>query len=106
MNKFVCKPIKTMSCPRCQEGSILLGEPNGSIETGFLGNSYLSPAPPTSESDDAPTPTKKAVLVFTDAFGLSIPNPMLIADELVNHLHCDVWVPDYFLGELCARQRL
>jgi carboxymethylenebutenolidase len=86
-----------MSCPRCQEGAILLGVPKGSTETGFLGNSYLSPAP---TSDD--TQTKKAVLIFTDAFGLNLPNPKLIADELANHLHCDVWVPDYFLGELWA----
>jgi len=87
-----------MACPRCQEGSILSGEPKGSIETGFLGNSYLSPAPSTS--DETSTQMKKAVVIFTDAFGLGIPNPKLIADELANHLQCDVWVPDYFLGEL------
>jgi len=87
-----------MSCPRCQEGSILLGEPTGSIEPGLLGNSYVSPSPSTSDPGETPSPTKKAVLVFTDAFGLGIPNPKLIADELANHLHCDVWVPDYFLG--------
>jgi hypothetical protein len=49
-------------------------------------------------------PTKKAVVIFTDAFGLNIPNAKLIADELASQLHCDVWVPDYFLGELLTRQ--
>jgi len=29
---------------------------------------------------------------------LNIPNAKLIADELANQLHCDVWVPDCFLG--------
>jgi hypothetical protein len=83
-----------MSCPQCQEGSILLGEPKGSIESGFLGDSYLSPAP----SSETSTPAKKAVLLFTDAFGLGVSNPKLIADELASQLQCDVWVPDYFLG--------
>ena len=90
-----------MSCPRCQEGSILLGEPKGSVETGFLGNSYLAPAP--ASLDETTTPAKKAVLLLTDAFGLGIPNPKLIADELASQLQCDVWVPDYFLGELKRR---
>lgn len=72
----------------------MLGEPKGSIEIGFLGDSYLSPAP----SSEASTPAKKAVLLFTDAFGLGVSNPKLIADELASQLQCDVWVPDYFLG--------
>ena len=76
----------------------MLGEPKGSIETGFLGNSYLAPAP--ASLDETTTPAKKAVLLLTDAFGLGIPNPKLIADELASQLQCDVWVPDYFLGEL------
>ena len=82
----------------------MLGNPKGSTETGLLGNSYLSPAPASPTSEETPRPTKEAILVFTDAFGLNIPNPKLIADELANQLHCDVWVPDCFLGEFWVQQ--
>jgi len=82
-----------MSCPRCHEGSILSGDPKGTIKTGILGNSYLSLAPVVQDV----TP-KKAVLLLTDAFGLPVNNCKIIADVLAEKLGCDVWVPDYFMG--------
>ena len=86
-----------MSCPRCQEGSILSGEPKGTIENGLLGNSYFSPAP-AAEANTPDVSPKKAILLLTDAFGLPVNNCKIIADELAKRLGCDVWVPDYFMG--------
>jgi len=86
-----------MSCPRCQEGSILSGEPKGTIETGLLGNSYFSPAP-AAEANTPDVSPKKVILLLTDAFGLPVNNCKIIADELAKKLGCDVWVPDYFMG--------
>jgi len=85
-----------MSDLRNQEGPIFSGELRGSIETGFLGNTYFSPAPSTSDESAA---TKKAVVLCTDGSGLSLPHCKFIADELARQLECDVWIPDYFLGD-------
>ncbi len=86
-----------MSCPRCQEGAFLPGEPKGTVG-GLLGDSYFSPAPVTKSNDSA----KTAILVLTDAFGLPLKNCKIIADELAKQLECDVWVADYFLGRHCG----
>jgi len=87
-----------------QEGSIFSRNLKGSIETGFLGNTYFSPAPPSpssssSDSEETSVPKKNAVVLCTDGSGLALPNCKFIADELAKELGCDVWVPDYFLGE-------
>ncbi|KAF4621841.1 hypothetical protein D9613_012100 [Agrocybe pediades] len=82
-----------MSCPDCTKGDILPGEPVGSMSADFQG-AYFSPAPTGS----TPTPSKRAVLLFTDAFGLALNNPKILADEMARRLECDVWVPDYFKG--------
>jgi len=86
-----------MSCPRCHEGSILSGEPKGTVKTGILGNSYFSPAPAV-EANTPDVTLKKAILLLTDVFGLSVNNCKVIADEFAKQLGCDVWVPDYFMG--------
>lgn len=80
-----------MSCPRCQEGYILPGEPTGTIEKAFNG-AYYSPAPDGKEASHA-------VILLTDAFGLATKNCKVMADEFAKRLNCDVWIPDYFEGE-------
>ncbi|KAF8632410.1 hypothetical protein AX17_004851 [Amanita inopinata Kibby_2008] len=77
-----------MSCPDCINGGTLSGDPIGTISTQ---NAYFSPAPNGS-------PSKRAVLLLTDVFGLSLKNPKIIADHLAKRLECDVWIPDYFNG--------
>jgi dienelactone hydrolase len=84
-----------MSGQQSQEGSIFSGEPKGSIDTEFLGNSYFSPAPPSTSS----AAKKNAVLLCTDGSGLAVPHGKFVADELAKQLECDVWIPDYFLGK-------
>ncbi|KAF9480402.1 dienelactone hydrolase endo-1,3,1,4-beta-D-glucanase [Pholiota conissans] len=80
------------TCPRCAEGAVLLGEPTGSIVPEFQG-AYLAPAPGLGGE-----PSKFAVFLLTDAFGLPLKNSKIIADEIAKRLGCDVWIPDYFDG--------
>ena len=76
-----------MSCPQCLEGFVLPGTATGSIQGDFSG-AYLAPSPTSaSTSNDAP---RRAVVLLTDAFGLGIENPKIIADELAQRLECDV----------------
>ncbi|KAF8515308.1 dienelactone hydrolase endo-1,3,1,4-beta-D-glucanase [Hysterangium stoloniferum] len=72
-------------CERCIQGEILEGEPTGVFE----GPSYFKAAP---------SPSKRAVVILTDVFGLKIANPKLLADKYSQVLKCDVWVPDLFEG--------
>ncbi|KAF8991056.1 dienelactone hydrolase endo-1-3,1,4-beta-D-glucanase [Cyathus striatus] len=76
-----------MSCPDCIKGNILPGDPVGTMQ---VDGSYLASGPGTSD---------KAVVLLTDAFGLAIKNPKIIADEFAKQLECDVWVPDMFDGQ-------
>ncbi|KAF9457747.1 dienelactone hydrolase endo-1,3,1,4-beta-D-glucanase [Collybia nuda] len=79
-----------MACPDCTTGSILPGEPTGTLSTqGAYFTSGL-----TGEM-----PSKRAVLLLTDGFGLPLKNSKILADNLATCLGCDVWVPDYFEGK-------
>ena len=80
-----------MSCEQCTQGYVLEGEPQGVM----VGDAYLRAA-------SAEAPSKAAVLLLTDIFGLALPNSKLIADEISKRLQCDVWVPDLFAGA-CRR---
>ncbi|TFK22945.1 dienelactone hydrolase endo-1,3,1,4-beta-D-glucanase [Coprinopsis marcescibilis] len=83
-----------MSCPKCIEGSVLPGDPTGSIQPDFQG-AYLASAPANSESTGA---KNFSIVLLTDGFGLPLKNCKIIADKLASNLECDVWVPDYFAG--------
>ena len=77
-----------MSCPDCTSGSLLPGSPKGTEENRV----YLAKG---SNQED----TKgKAIVIFTDIFGLSISNPKIIADTIAERTGFDVWVPDVFDG--------
>ncbi|KAF8903658.1 dienelactone hydrolase endo-1,3,1,4-beta-D-glucanase [Gymnopilus junonius] len=41
-------------------------------------------------------PSKRTVLLLTDAFGLPLKNCKIMADKFSKILKCDVWIPDYF----------
>ena len=81
-----------MSCPKCQEGFVLPGDPTGKIEQDFLG-AYHASAPNGETS-------QRAIIFLTDGFGLPLNNCKIMADNLAKRLDCDVWVPDYFDGQL------
>ncbi|KJA16308.1 hypothetical protein HYPSUDRAFT_71469 [Hypholoma sublateritium FD-334 SS-4] len=90
-------------CPRCKEGSLLSGEPTGSIVADFQGAYFASAPEPQTEgagaSSESADNKKSTVLLLTDAFGLPLKNCKIMADELAKRLGCDVWVPDYFNGK-------
>lgn len=78
-----------MSCPDCTTGAKLAGTPKGVIKDD---GSYFAAAPEGSDQ-------KRAVVLLTDAFGLGLDNPKIMADYFSEQLQCDVWVPDIFKGE-------
>jgi hypothetical protein len=75
------------SCDKCSQGYILPGELKGKM----VGPDYFCPAPSGS-------PTKRAVILLMDAFGLALKNNKLLADMFAEKLNCDVWTPDIFAG--------
>lgn len=81
-----------MSCPDCTTGANLPGTPKGVIKDD---GSYFAAAPKGGEGSEH----KRAVLLLTDAFGLGLDNPKIMADYFAEQLHCDVWVPDIWAGE-------
>ncbi|KAJ3576564.1 hypothetical protein NP233_g356 [Leucocoprinus birnbaumii] len=83
-----------MSCPDCTTGVKLPGTPKGVIKDD---SSYFAAAPEGSES-------KRAVVILTDAFGLDLDNPKIMADYFAEQLQCDVWVPDIFNGKPFVRE--
>lgn len=77
-----------MSCPDCVKGVELTGEPTGVTD---LDGAYFAASPSGS-------PSRVAVILLTDVFGLALQNPKLMADAFARELGCDVWVPDIFAG--------
>ena len=78
-----------MSCTYSYKGFALPGEPKGTM----VGQDYCASAP----NDDA-TERTKAIVLLTDIFGLPLPNPRIVADQLAEQVGVDVWVPDFFNG--------
>ena len=79
-------------CSKCIQGYVLPGEPEGSIASDT--RAYFTPAPSTSDA----TRKRRAIIILTDVFGLTLPNPKILADELAQTLECDVYIPDIFNG--------
>lgn len=74
-------------CERCKAGNVLAGELKGVMKDG----AYFAAGSDPASSD-------KAILLFTDIFGLPLVNCKLIADQLAEKAGYDVWVPDLFNG--------
>jgi hypothetical protein len=85
-----------MSCPDCTTGVKLAGTPKGVINED---GSYLAAAPEASDH-------KRTVILLTDAFGLGIDNPKIMADYFSEQLQCDVWVPNFFNGKSLSQSSL
>ncbi|KAI5475238.1 carboxymethylenebutenolidase [Pseudohyphozyma bogoriensis] len=80
-------------CKACFTGSIIPGDPKG--EFGHLNGTkyYIAKADPTGRVAD------KAIVIATDIFGIGIPNPCIVADELAARTGMDVYVPDLLQGD-------
>ncbi|KIK69560.1 hypothetical protein GYMLUDRAFT_33933 [Collybiopsis luxurians FD-317 M1] len=75
------------SCPDCKKGSVLPGEPTGTMVDG----AYFAAGPEGN--------TSRAIILLTDIFGLPLVNCKILADRISKRLSCDVWVPDLFNGK-------
>jgi len=80
-----------MSCENCTRGDVLPGEPKGTM----IGDAYFHPAPPHITETSA---SKKAIVLFTDIYGIPLVNNRIIADKISEQVGVDVWVPNLFDG--------
>ncbi|KIY64968.1 dienelactone hydrolase endo-1-3,1,4-beta-D-glucanase [Cylindrobasidium torrendii FP15055 ss-10] len=78
-----------MSCPSCFKGIALTETPKGTVDAELDG-AYVASGNGASN---------RAVIVFTDIFGLFLPNTKIFADNYAEQLGCDVYVPDLFAGK-------
>ncbi|KAG8962720.1 hypothetical protein FRC03_003874 [Tulasnella sp. 419] len=87
-------------CEDCVNGYRLPGTPAGEMTSVGTQQAYFHAAPrvvkpnDSDESNDA----KTAIVIFTDAFGLPVENPKLIADLFSRKLGFDAYAPDMFNG--------
>jgi hypothetical protein len=86
-----------LPCEHCLTGHVLPGEPKGSFKDNAY---YISGVPEgATKSDSTARSDKRAIVLLTDAFGLALKNPKILADDFARHLKCEVFVPDLFNGE-------
>ncbi|KAG8930105.1 hypothetical protein FRC01_003250 [Tulasnella sp. 417] len=84
----------------CTKGYRLPGELSGEMITIGSFKTYFRKSSSSTESE----PSKKALVLFTDIFGLTIPNTQLNGDRLGQSLDVDVYVPDLFEGKPLVSQ--
>nr|XP_018260162.1 uncharacterized protein I303_07079 [Kwoniella dejecticola CBS 10117]OBR82320.1 hypothetical protein I303_07079 [Kwoniella dejecticola CBS 10117] len=79
--------------PCCLQGGRLTGEPRGCFvpanDTQKVGRYHAKP------SDGVIVDDKVALVLYTDAFGLGLPNPKVMADAFADQLKINVFVPEY-----------
>ncbi|WWC65974.1 uncharacterized protein I303_108596 [Kwoniella dejecticola CBS 10117] len=81
--------------PCCLQGGRLTGEPRGCFvpanDTQKVGRYHAKP------SDGVIVDDKVALVLYTDAFGLGLPNPKVMADAFADQLKINVFVPEYII---------
>jgi dienelactone hydrolase len=84
-----------MSCAACFSGASATGTPKGSTSTLHGEQTYIALPPPSSSTTSSPSRT---IILYTDAFGLRLPNNLLLADALAARTQARVLVPDVIPG--------
>ncbi|KAK8849554.1 hypothetical protein IAR55_004889 [Kwoniella newhampshirensis] len=79
----------------CLKGSILPGTPRGVMEPADSSRQVTRYH--ATPSDGVVVNDKAAVVLYTDLFGLGIPNPKIMADVFADKLGMHVFVPDFIL---------
>ncbi|PWN33020.1 alpha/beta-hydrolase [Meira miltonrushii] len=82
-------------CINCVSGDVIPGTPRGQIQKIGPYDTYVS-KPSSSENQ---TGNDKAVVLFTDVFGLALTNIKLIADIISDRTGITTFVPDLFHGK-------
>ncbi|EJT99860.1 hypothetical protein DACRYDRAFT_101010 [Dacryopinax primogenitus] len=88
-------------CADCLKGKRLPGTPGGDMLKIGVTDCYYARA---SDAVRTPAAEKSAILVFTDIFGLPLPNPKIMADGFAMEIGVDVYVPDLFAGHPPIRE--
>ncbi|ETS77287.1 hypothetical protein PFICI_11161 [Pestalotiopsis fici W106-1] len=78
------------SCNECIKGSIHKGQPVGQEEVIHGLNTYVT---------GNRTSARGIIVMYTDVFGLALPNNKLIADALAKSGEWLVYMPDFFKGD-------
>ena len=78
------------TCEECIKGSIHKGRPQGKEETVHGLNTYVI----GNRSDP-----QAIIVIYSDIFGLPLPNNKLIADAYANSGEYLVYLPDFFQGD-------
>ncbi|KAG7289290.1 hypothetical protein NEMBOFW57_005656 [Staphylotrichum longicolle] len=100
-----------MSTPACcLRATLWSGTPTGS-ESAFpslpCNPFYLAAAPPPNfPTPHARPPRPVAILVVHDMFGWTLPNARLLADAYAREARADVYLPDFFGGEVVSFEAL
>ena len=110
-----------MSCPDCFSGTSHTGTPTGKFQTihgirTYVTASAAAPIPPSANPSSAvissstgtalPSTTTKqifstsssTIILITDAFGLNLPNTLLLADTYASRTGFRVLIPDIIPG--------
>ena len=85
--------MSTGTCPDCFSGTISTGAPTGAIATIHDLPTYVT----TPEDGVKP---KGLVVFMTDAFGYTLPNNQVLADQYAKKGGFLVYVPDLMGGEV------
>lgn len=79
-------------CINCVSGEVIPGTPRGQIQKIGPYDTYISK--PSSSSAENQSGNDKAVVLFTDVFGLALTNIKLIADITSDRTGITTFVPD------------
>lgn len=85
-------------CDACVSGGVIPGAPKG-ITAELAGLKYYL----AEGNGDA---KQKAIVLSTDLFGLGIPNPSIMADEIAEKTGFSVYVPDFLQGDYPPRDKI
>ena len=75
-------------CINCVSGDVIPGTPRGQIQKIGPYETYIS-KPSENEAE-----TEKAIVLFTDVFGLALKNSKIMADILSDRTGITTYVPD------------
>ena len=76
----------------CAQGSLHTGTPTGRITKLHGLDCYVADAPNGQHS-------KGIIVIISDAFGWSLPNNRILADQYAKRVNAQVLLPDFMGGE-------